>query len=59
MSMEKITKDELMEKLGVFAMSDDELENVAGGNNDCYLHCHQRYPNSSDPGLERCLNGCY
>ena len=29
--MEKITKDELLEKLGGFALSDDELENVSGG----------------------------
>ena len=29
--MEKITNDELLEKLGAHAMSDDELEQVAAG----------------------------
>ena len=29
--MEKITKEELLNKLGGEALSDDELENVSGG----------------------------
>lgn len=31
MSMEKITKDELLEKLGGVPLSDDEMEKIAGG----------------------------
>ena len=36
--MEKITKEELLAKLGGKALSDDELENVAGGStfDECY-----------------------
>ena len=33
--MEKITKDELMEKLGGTPLSDDELDNVADGDDSC------------------------
>ena len=49
MSMEKITKEELQEKFGV-PLSDDELENVAGGGG-CRTVCHY---NSAMP-FEQCL----
>ena len=35
MSMEKITKDELLKKLDDLALSDDELEQVTGGAQVC------------------------
>ena len=31
MSMEKMTKEELLKKLGAHALSDEELEQVCGG----------------------------
>ena len=37
MSMEKITKEELKNLIGGKALSDDELEKVAGG--DYYYYC--------------------
>ena len=37
--MEKITKEELMEKLGGVALSDDALENVSGGWNGKSRDC--------------------
>ena len=37
MSMEKITKEELKNLIGGKALSDDELEKVAGG--DAYSNC--------------------
>ena len=38
MLIDKITKEELLEKLGAKALSDDELENVTGGKtfDECY-----------------------
>ena len=33
--MEKITKEELLEKLGRIPLSDDELEKIAGGDTTC------------------------
>ena len=54
--MEKITKEELLEKLGGEALSDDELGKVSGGSyNDCYLHCHNDYPAEE---FESCVSKC-
>ena len=41
--MEKITKEELLEKLGRIPLSDDELEKIAGGDTNQCLNannCH-------------------
>ena len=35
MSVEKVTKEELLETLGVEALNDDALETVAGGMDQC------------------------
>ena len=47
MAMEKITKEELLEKLGGVPLSDDELETVAGGGafEDCVLQASEAYGN--------------
>ena len=38
--MEKITKDELLEELGVQELSDEELDRITGGyNNTEYENC--------------------
>ena len=39
MSMEKITKEELLEKIGGTPLSDDELEMVSGGNTESQKQC--------------------
>ena len=52
--MEKITKEELLAKLGGVALSDDELENVAGGF-DYYEYCHHLYDTSQAQKLYDCL----
>ena len=52
--MEKITKEELLNNLGGVAMSDDELENVAGGF-DYYEYCHHLYDTSQAQKLYDCL----
>ena len=52
--MEKITKEELLNKLGGENLSDDELENVAGGF-DYYEYCHHLYDTSQAQKLYDCL----
>ena len=52
--MEKITKEELINKLGGEALSDEELENVAGGFN-YYEYCHHLYDTSQAQKLYDCL----
>ena len=52
--MEKITKEELKNLLGGEALSDDELENVAGGF-DYYEYCHHLYDTSQAQKLYDCL----
>ena len=52
--MEKITKEELINKLGGENLSDDELENVAGGF-DYYEYCHHLYDTSQAQKLYDCL----
>ena len=52
--MEKITKEELNDLLGGKALSDDELENVAGGF-DYYEYCHHLYDTSQAQKLLDCL----
>ena len=42
MSMEKITKDELLEKLGGFALSDEELTQVSGGDTIACINSRDR-----------------
>ena len=37
--MEKITKEELLAKLGGKALSDDDLEQVAGGYTGRFIYC--------------------
>ena len=52
--MEKITKEELLNNLGGEALSDDELDNVAGGF-DYYEYCHHLYDTSQAQKLYDCL----
>ena len=53
--MEKITKEELFEKIGGTPLSDDELEQVAGGF-DYYEYCHHLYDTSQAQKLYDCLD---
>ena len=53
--MEKVTKEELLNKLGGMALSDDELDNVAGGF-DYYEYCHHLYDTSQAQKLYDCLD---
>ena len=54
--MEKITKEELLNKLGGVALSDDELEKVSGGGGeDCALKCD----GMSGPNKIHCMDKCY
>ena len=57
--MEKISKEDLKEIADIRALSDDEVEKIAGGMtpNECYNYCHNRH--SSEPALGNCLNTCY
>ena len=48
MSMDKITKEELKNLIGGKALSDDELEMVAGGKT---IHCDQK----AEADLQGCL----
>ena len=52
--MEKITKEELLNKLGGIALSDEELEKVSGGI-DCYDKCDRIYSGDS---LIHCYDAC-
>ena len=45
--MEKVTKDELLEKLGDAAMSAEELEKISGGRNKEYDDCTSSNPDSA------------
>ena len=54
MSMEKITKEELMEKFLGVPLTDDELEKVSGGI-DCYDKCDRIYSGDS---LIHCYDAC-
>lgn len=58
--MEKITKEELMEKLLNKQMSDDELELIAGGSeiNDCLKDCLKLPPNVPSYVLQACVQNC-
>lgn len=56
MSVEKITKEELLEKLGRIPLSDDELTLVAGGGHDCYDNCDMSY--SLGDNLIHCYDAC-
>ena len=53
--MEKITKEELKNLLGGKALSDEELEQVAGGF-DYYEYCHHLYDTSQAQKLYDCLD---
>ena len=53
--MEKITKEELLNKLGGVALSDDALEKVSGGI-DCYDKCDRIY--SGGDSLIHCYDAC-
>ena len=52
--MEKITKEELLNKLGGEVLSDDALEKVSGGI-DCYDKCDRIYSGDS---LIHCYDAC-
>ena len=54
--MEKITKEELFEKIGGTPLSDDELEQVAGGFT-CEQSCQFLY-DVGDPRLISCKDAC-
>ena len=53
--MEKINSEELEKMLGGKALSDDELDNVAGGF-DYYEYCHHLYDTSQAQKLYDCLD---
>ena len=55
MSMEIITKEELLEKLGGIALSDDELEKISGGGafEDCVLKASEAYAKCVGP-VKKC-----
>ena len=55
--MEKITKEELMEKLGGENLSDEELEKVSGGDQQCLDTCLFLYDQDS-PLYISCVGGC-
>ena len=53
--MEKITKEELLKKMNMSAMSDEELENIAGGEDEStFSECL----NKSLSILQSCRNSC-
>lgn len=55
--MEKITKEELKNLLGVDQLSDDDLEKISGGSNSIDLECMQRC--ATTPGkASMCLENC-
>ena len=58
--MEKITKEELMEKLLNKQMSNDELELIAGGSiiDDCLKDCYKLPPNVPSYVLRACVQSC-
>ena len=61
MSMEKITKEELLNKLGAHALSDEELETVAGGENqtECLTSCVNKAHGDLDGrALQTCQLSC-
>ena len=54
--MEKITKEELLEKLGGTLLRDDELENISGGaRNLCHNKCNQIEDTAAK---NTCLRSC-
>ncbi len=58
MPMEKIIKEEFLEKLGDIPLSDDELENISGGENigwACILECSAK---RSRYAMMLCLEKC-
>ena len=55
--MEKITKEELLAKLGGKALSDDELENVTGGGAECWEWIHSKFFECQDTSSD--LTPCY
>ena len=55
MLTEKITKEELIEKIGGKALSDEEMEKIADGF-DYYEYCHHLYDNSQSQKLYDCLD---
>ena len=57
MSMEKITKEELLNKLGGKALSEEELTKVSGGDQQCLDTCLFLYDQSS-PLYISCVGGC-
>ena len=54
--MEKITKEELKNLMGGVPLSDEELEQVAGGFN-CEQNCQILY-DVGDPRLISCKDAC-
>ena len=55
--MEKITKEELLNKLGGENLSEEELTKVSGGNKQCEDTCLFLYDQSS-PLYISCIGGC-
>ena len=55
--MEKITKEELMEKLGGENLSEEELEKVSGGDKQCEDTCLFLYDYGS-PLYISCIGSC-
>ena len=53
--MEKISKEEIINSIGGLSLSDDELENVSGGGEDCALKCD----GMSGSNKIHCLDKCY
>ena len=53
--MEKISKEELAKKLDGMALSDEELEKIAGGM-DCYVKCSYLDGSSYTSCIARCNN---
>lgn len=57
--MEKITKEEIIEKLKSQGLSEEDLENIASGTSyrDCMLRCDLKY--FDNPALlKECENSC-
>ena len=58
MSMEKITKEELLKELGKHILSDDELENVSGGTpeefDSCMNSCVSKH-HSDNTAFNNCI----
>ena len=53
--MEKITKEELLKTMNMSAMSDEELEKIAGGEeNMTYDECIQRVGSELGPSFNSC-----